>query len=90
MKALLMERKLLRFASARVAGSVAPGRGIVSATTSWPGTNGNDTIGSKYRLAAPSTVARSLPQMPASLGRTCTQPGPGSAKGSTSARRSGP
>jgi hypothetical protein len=61
-----------------------------SPTTSCPGVNGKLTSGSKYRDVFPSTVARSDPQMPASRGRTRTQPGPGSSGGSTSARRSGP
>ena len=39
-----------------------------SATTSWPGTNGKLTIGSNQRDDRPSTVARSLPQMPGQAG----------------------
>ena len=35
-----------------------------SPTTSWPGTNGNETMGSNQRDERPSTVARSEPQMP--------------------------
>ena len=48
-----------------------------SPTTSWPGTNGKLTIGSNHRDDRPSTVARSLPQIPASRGRTTCQSGPG-------------
>src|SRR3546814_211529 len=61
-----------------------------SPTTSWPGVNGNDTIGSNHRELVPSMVARSEPQMPARRGRTRTQPGPGRSGGSTSRRASGP
>ena len=62
----------------------------VSATTSWPGVKGKLTMGSKYRLAVPSTVDRSLPQMPARRGRSHTHSGPGRSGGSTSSRPSGP
>ena len=48
-----------------------------SPTTSWPGVNGNDTIGSNHRDDVPSIVARSEPQMPDRRGRSRTQPGPG-------------
>ena len=47
-------------------------------------------MGSNHRDDRPSTVARSLPQMPARRGRTRCQSGPGSSGGSTSASRSGP
>ena len=62
----------------------------VSATTSWPGTNGKLTIGSNHRDERPSTVARSLPHIPVSRGVSRSQPGPGSSGGATSTRRSGP
>ena len=39
-----------------------------SPTTSWPGVNGNETMGSNQRDEVPSMVARSEPQMPASRG----------------------
>ena len=61
-----------------------------SPTTSCPGTNGKLTIGSNHLDDRPSTVARSLPQMPASRGRTTCHPAPGGAGGSTSTSRSGP
>ena len=48
-------------------------------TISWPGTNGKLTIGSKYREDFPATVARSDPQIPARIGDTRCQSGPGSA-----------
>ena len=54
----------------------------VSATTSWPGTNGKLTMGSNHRDERPSTVARSLPQMPDIRGNSLCQPGPGSSGGS--------
>ena len=46
-------------------------------TTSCPGVKGKETRGSKYRADLPSTVARSEPQIPESLGRTFTQSFPG-------------
>ena len=61
-----------------------------SATTSWPGTNGNETIGSNHRLDRPSTVARSEPQMPASRGVSRTQSGAGSSGEARSSNVSGP
>ena len=61
-----------------------------SPTTSCPGVNGNDTIGSNQREEVPSIVARSDPQMPASRGRTRTHSGPGSSGGSTSRKARGP
>ena len=61
-----------------------------SPTTSWPGVNGKDTIGSNQREEVPSIVARSEPQMPARRGRTRTQPGPGSSGASRSRRAIGP
>ncbi len=48
-----------------------------SPTTSWPGTNGKLTIGSNHRDDRPSTVARSLPQIPDRRGRTTCHSGPG-------------
>ena len=61
-----------------------------SPTTSWPGTNGNDTQSSKYSEAWPSTSERSEPQMPASRVRTRCHPGPGNSGSSTEVYSSGP